>query len=341
MDLVFHPVLFVALLCAAAAAVALLWRQSGGGGPAVGDVATVTALYIYPVKSCAGVRVESFETDRLGPESDRRWILSDPGGAAITARECPATVLIRPELERDAEGRVTALVLRHPDDTGGEADALRLAAVPPDDACEDAVVRIFGQPVRARRYADARVGEWLEARIGRPARLLTLLPRDAHDRPIPAKYDTQPHEEGVGAAFADAFPWLLASESSLESLRGDCPLRDIDMRNFRPNIVVSGSRAWEEDSWHALRVGGCEFFNLKPCTRCVLTTANPDTGRRNRGGEPLKTLRRVRHTTLNGYRRDDSSVCFFGVNLVHTSARSSVRVGDTVTVRTLKREGEQ
>lgn len=60
--------------------------------------------------------------------------------------------------------------------------------------------------------------------------------------------------------------------------------------NFRPNIVVD-CPAYIEDKWNWIKIGDVIFQVIKPCTRCVLTTINPETGERNKDGEPLKTLK--------------------------------------------------
>jgi uncharacterized protein YcbX len=73
------------------------------------------------------------------------------------------------------------------------------------------------------------------------------------------------------------------------------------MLRFRPNIVVAGSLPYEEDAWQQFRIGDVEFFGVKPCARCVLTTIDPETGQKGR--EPLRTLatyRQWKHKILFG-----------------------------------------
>ncbi|MFO6485023.1 MOSC domain-containing protein [Escherichia coli] len=42
------------------------------------------------------------------------------------------------------------------------------------------------------------------------------------------------------------------------------------MEQFRPNLVVSGASAWQEDSWKVIRIGDVVFDVVKPCSRCIL-----------------------------------------------------------------------
>lgn len=93
---------------------------------------------------------------------------------------------------------------------------------------------------------------------------------------------------------------MLTTESSLKDLNEK--LKDgVDSRNFRPNVVVSGCPAWDEDRWLRVRLGEVELECFKPCTRwafiertaprCVLTTVHPDRGEKDSGMQPLKKLR--------------------------------------------------
>ncbi len=118
-------------------------------------------------------------------------------------------------------------------------------------------------------------------------------------------------------SFADAYPLLLVSEASLSDLnrRLSTPL---DMRRFRPNLVVSGCEPYAEDAISTLRIGSVSFRAVKRCERCVVTTVDPDTA--ERGHEPLRTLAR--------YRSAEGKV-WFGMNLIHDDA-GVLHSGDVV-----------
>lgn len=135
-----------------------------------------------------------------------------------------------------------------------------------------------------------------------PASLSSLEPRRAVD-PLWSP-------PGTETAFSDEFPYLIATLASLESANeavcaatgGRGPR--LDIRRFRPNVVVSGASPWEEDGWERLRIGGAVFDVAKPCSRCVMTTVDPDTGTRPREGpraEPLETLRALRSGKALGW----------------------------------------
>jgi uncharacterized protein YcbX len=122
-------------------------------------------------------------------------------------------------------------------------------------------------------------------------------------------------------SFADGYPFLLTSESSLDELNSRMGTA-IPMDRFRPNFVVTGSNAFAEDAWKKIHIGEAEFHVVKPCARCVITTIDQKTGEKS-GAEPLKTLAQ--------FRKKRGKV-LFGQNLIAENAGARVRVGDLVTV---------
>ena len=49
----------------------------------------VKELYIYPIKSLAGIRVENAKAEEMGFENDRRWMLIGEENQFITQRKYP------------------------------------------------------------------------------------------------------------------------------------------------------------------------------------------------------------------------------------------------------------
>jgi uncharacterized protein YcbX len=155
--------------------------------------------------------------------------------------------------------------------------------------------------------------EWFSTHLGRAARLVKLA--DANARSI-TKEGARPTDR---VSFADGFPFLLTSETSLEGLnRRRAAPRGMD--RFRPNIVVRGCGEHAEDSWRRLRIGEVDFRVARPCARCVVITTDQQTARRE--PEPLRTLA--------AYRLDDGKV-YFGQNLIHENL-GTIAVGDRVAV---------
>jgi uncharacterized protein len=273
----------------------------------------VTSLHRYPVKSMRGESLDAAVVEPWGLAGDRRWMLVDPDGTAITAREVNRLLLLVPELT-DAGLRIAA-----PD-----AGVAPLEVAEPDPA-RQVPVTIFSSRVTAAVAGDDAT-RWLTDLLGRPARLVHL--------DDPARRPTEP---GYGAtddvvSFADGYPLLLASEASLTALNdqvlagADHGRDPLPMTRFRPNLVVAGAEAWAEDDWRTIRVGGAGadgavFRLVKGCARCVMTTVDPDTAEREK--EPIASLARVR--------RFDRAT-WFGVNLVPDTPGATIRVGDRVEV---------
>lgn len=256
----------------------------------------LTAIRRYPVKSCRGHDLDSATVEPWGLAGDRRWMLVDADGVAVTARQQPRLVLVTPH--PDGGGlRVTA--------PGAEPlEVPRPAAGPQLD------VQVWADKVAATPASD-RAHAWFSAAIGVPLRLVYL--DDPTRRPVDAAYGLD--EDRV--SFADSYPLLLATEESLAEVGSE-----FSMLRFRPNLVVTGAPAWAEDGWRRIRVGDATFRVVKGCSRCVLTTIEPDTA--EKGPEPLRTLA--------AFRRWGGKV-WFGVNLVPDSPGAVLRVGDEVEIQ--------
>jgi uncharacterized protein YcbX len=164
-------------------------------------VARVSALHVYPVKALAGVALDAARVDDLGLTPDRRWMLVDADGRALTQREVPALVRLATALLGDGGVRVTA-----PDGSARE-----LHAAPPD--APRRLVRLFGDVIEAAA-SDAATDAWLARHVGVPCALVHL-PGDVV-RPVDPDY-AEPDDR---AAFSTATPcWWRARRRSPISTR--------------------------------------------------------------------------------------------------------------------------
>jgi uncharacterized protein YcbX len=268
----------------------------------------LTDLWRYPVKSCRGEQVRDAAVEPWGLAGDRRWMVVDLGGEVVTARERPRMVLVTPHLQDGA------LLLTGP----GRPDLI--VPVPPGD--ELIPVTVWDSKLLAAP-ADPAADAWFSEVIGEPARLVYL------DDPMRRPTDQTYSGPGDRVSFADGYPLLLTTESSLAGLNKHIAAGQrasegpLPMRRFRPSVVIEGAAPWAEDAWRLLRIGDVAFRAVKGCARCVLTMIDPDTAAS--GKEPIATLARIR--------RWDGQV-WFGVNLIPDSPRrdSSIRIGDPVEV---------
>ncbi|WP_312277347.1 YcbX family protein [Kosakonia cowanii] len=261
---------------------------------------TLSRLYIHPVKSMRGIGLTHALADASGLAFDRVFMVTQPDGTFITARQFPQMVRFLPSPLTDG------LHLTAPD---GSSAVIRFADFAPDAAPTE----VWGNHFTAL-IAPAAINQWLSGFFDREVQL-----RWVGTKPTRR---VKRHEE-VPLSFADGFPYLLTNEASLRDLQQRCPA-SVQMEQFRPNLVVTGAQAWEEDSWKVVRIGDVVFDVVKPCSRCIFTTVSPERGQKHPAGEPLATLQKFRTA-------QDSGDVDFGQNLI---ARNSgvIRSGDEVAV---------
>lgn len=262
----------------------------------------IAGITRYPVKSTAGVAVTAALVEPRGLQHDRRLMLVDADGRFLTARTYPR--LLRVACREEG----TSLLVSAP---GMAALRVEVAAsgltVP---------VTVWKSAVDALAVADA-ADDWFSRYLGVACRLVVMGP-GSHRAVDP---DFGRADDVV--SFADGYPILIISQASLDGLneRLEQPL---NMRRFRPNLVVTGCAAHAEDAWKRIRIGDeVELELVKHCSRCVLTTIDPDTAERHPHTEPLKTLA--------SYRRGEEGGVVFGMNAIPRRT-GRVHVGDEVTV---------
>ena len=261
----------------------------------------VSRLYIHPIKSLAGIRVDAFTLTDRGPANDRRWMLVDAEGEFITQRRHPRMVLLHTSLE-DGE-----LAVR---EQGDPHDILRIPAVP--EMGESLQVRIWDDVCTAL-HPFTHASDWFSRKLDMDVRLV-YMPEASH-RAVDADYAP----DGAITGFTDGYPLLLIGEASLDDLNARLTI-PVSMERFRPNIVMADAAAYAEDGLLRFTIGDIGFSGVKRCARCVLTTIDPATGLG--GKEPLRTLA--------GYRTVDGKV-MFGMNILHQGT-GMVRVGDRLMV---------
>lgn len=260
----------------------------------------IHSLYIYPVKSLAGIQVSSFHLDEFGPADDRRWMIVDPEREFVTQRSNPELALIKTRLD---SGQVFV-------DIPGEGE------FPLSPGTEECRVRVWRDWAKAV-YGDNPASAALSRYCGQTFRFV-YMPEETFRR-----VDASRVTEYRRVSFADGFPFLITNLASLDELNSRLDSA-IDMRRFRPNIVVEGAGAWDEDNWRSARIGETTFTLVKPCSRCVVTTVNPDQGVKSADLQPLRML--------GTYRRTSDGV-IFGMNAIHESD-GIIRVGDPITLNT-------
>lgn len=264
----------------------------------------VESIFIHPIKSGAALSVDQARVEPRGLEFDRRWMVVDEDGRFLTGREFPRLTLV------NCQPVDTILQCHAP------GMSVLEAAIPGDDS-EVIEVCVWKDEVLARVVSQA-ADAWFSRFLQRPVRLVYQPPeltRSIAGRPGAQSDDI--------VSFADGFPLLLLGTGSLHDLNARLD-QTVSARQFRPNLLISAQAPFAEDAWSRIRIGGVELDGFSPCTRCVFTTVDPDTGARSQSGEPFRTL--------SGYRRSKNPRgVIFGVNAIARS-EGVIRVGDPVAI---------
>ena len=260
---------------------------------------TLTAIWVYPIKSCRGIALQEAQVGPRGIARDRGWMIVNREGVFITQRLAPRLALIEPGMH------------------GGQlrlsAPGMPPAAVPLDASGAAVEVTVWRDRCVALDQG-AEAAAWLSHFLAMECRLVRLA--DDWVRPVDPVYAEATDQVG----FADGYPFLLTSESSLADLNGRLPA-PVPMNRFRPNLVIAGAEPYAEDRWRRIRIGELSFRVAKACARCVTTTVDQLRGVAD-GPEPLATLAR--------YRKQERGA-MFGQNLLH-DGHGRLRVGDEIEV---------
>jgi uncharacterized protein YcbX len=269
----------------------------------------IAELNLYPVKGCRGIALQTATLAATGAEmngiGDREWVVVDAESRFISQREQPRMTLIETRLTP------SSLLLKAP--------GMLLLEVPFASEGDVLEVQVWDDKIAAVTQGEI-ADVWLSRYLGAPVRLMRF---DYEGRRLAAHRYTG--KVDAPFKFADAFPLLVTNTASLAEVNnrlqrhGHAP---VAMNRFRPNIVLDGLPAFEEDYVRQLRIGPLTIRAVKPCARCSVPGVDPATGEHS----PLVP------DVLASMRATDNGV-LFGVNaIVVEGAGTSLRVCDTVEV---------
>ncbi len=262
----------------------------------------VSQLFIFPIKSLGPISLDEVVVEAAGFQGDRRFMLVDALGVFITQRTRPD--LTRFQVEVNEEG------YRVFDRLSGFSKVLNN-----NPQLLDALqVNLWDDHLEVREVGEGW-SDWFTELLDEPIHLVMQVPENP--RLIAEKYQTVGSEQ---SSFADSLPILVASEASyvqLEAVYGS----SIDYHRFRANMIVTGSDAFSEDTWHEISINSVRLFGAKPCARCQLINVEPATGDVDKGGV-LKALA--------SFRQKDNKV-YFGQQMVPIQW-GKIRVGDELTI---------
>jgi uncharacterized protein len=275
----------------------------------------VSELWIYPIKSCQGIPLQTAEVIPKGLLWDREMMVISRKGKFLTQRQFPQLAKVQIKLVHNS------LTLSVADSS---LDSLTFT---PSLQGEEVEVEVWSDRTKAIDQGDL-VAQWfhkvLELDSSKECRLVRQSPQ--YERKINpsfamAKKDT--------VSFADGYPCLLTTTASLaelnrrilETYEDSAPI--VSMDRFRSNIVVETEIPFDEDDWKTIQIGELQFAVVKPCSRCIIPTINQQTGDRNELKEPLRTLGTFRQFGEQGV--------MFGENMIPERS-GKISCGDRLKV---------
>ncbi|XP_066394810.1 uncharacterized protein [Miscanthus floridulus] len=295
----------------------------GGGEPA----ATVKSIFIYPIKSCRGLAVPQAPIAPTGFRWDRQWVVVNAKGRAYTQRVEPKLALVQVELPLEAfaeDWQPTPddhMVIRAPG-----MDTLKIPLAAEHTTIDDVSVWEWS----GSAYDEgAEAAEWFSTYFRKPSRLVRF--KEASEtRPTDPDF-----AQGYKITFTDCFPFLIASQGSLDALN-EILKEPVPMNRFRPNILVDGCHPYSEDLWKTIKINNLTFLGVKLCNRCKVPTINQENG--IPGTEPTETLLTFRSDQVLRPSHKNKRQVYFGQNLVCKESLSGkckgkiIKVGDPVYV---------
>lgn len=256
----------------------------------------VKELFIYPIKSLAGISCQVLSAQEMGFANDRRWMLIDADNKFITQRDHPIMsqfypTIISDKIEVSFRGKTHSFL----------------------------ITEFFGEPIQSSVWDDQSTvfevnlssSKWFSEQLGLDCKLVKII--NSGDR----KHSSTKLEQTFNVSLADSFPYLLIGTKSLDLLNEKLSEK-ITIHRFRPNIVIETQFPHEEDDFVAFSINKVQFKNGKPCGRCVMVNHNPLNGAVKK--EPLKTLAT--------YRNVNNSV-LFGTNIISLNS-GEIKVGDAL-----------
>ncbi|MFQ0973884.1 YcbX family protein [Gilliamella sp. CG35] len=262
-------------------------------------MSAVSQLFIYPIKSLAGIPLNTSNVVEGGFKYDRVLMISEPDGTFITARQFPELLKLKTAIVNNSIVVSTS---------NNESIAIQF-----DEFIEtNEPTEVWGNhftshiaPIRLNQFFSHILQKNVQLRwIG------TNLTRRTK------RYPQTP------VSFADGYPYLLLNEASFNYLQQRC-LEKLDIQQFRSNIIIQGALPFAEDGWKTIKIGDVIFDIVKPCSRCVLTTFNINTAKPLANNEPLNTLRY--------FRTDEQGEIDFGMNMIARNV-GSISIDDPVEI---------
>ena len=266
---------------------------------------TVSKIIIYPIKSLNGISVQKAKLTSTGFYNDRKFMLVDiRENKMITLREYPNLYQIKLSFIEDD-------IIQLENEKHKQAPLI-IKLNETESNTKTWIVNVWDDLVEVQSW-NIQADKWFSEAIGIKCQLVKMAP--GFFRQVDLRYANL----GKGVLFSDGFPYLICTETSLETLNHDLKNK-VTVFNFRPNILLKGSLPNEEFNWDYIKVNGYIFNSFKPCARCQVISIDPEKQKLNNEILPLMAKK---------YQKDKKIV--FGLNacLETNEVNGEIKVGDS------------
>ncbi|MRI00043.1 MOSC domain-containing protein [Kriegella sp. EG-1] len=251
-------------------------------------------FFIYPIKSTEGIRKSEVKVTSIGFDNDRYFAVANFKNEIVTARENAQLLKLKTELHNNTL-KITF-----------ENESITVLL---DSINNDIELSLFKKEV-AGKIINHEINDWLTGVLETESKLVCI------------NFNKLRKTDSTEISFNDCYPIHLISKESVASLNENLK-KPVALSRFRPNIIVSGADAFQEEHWSTISIGECEFKVVANTKRCTLITINPATGKKSTNQEPLRTI--AKENTSN-------SQANFGIYLVPTKL-GTIRKTDTFIVQ--------
>jgi uncharacterized protein YcbX len=262
----------------------------------------ISELYIYPIKSLGGIKLNKATITDRGFKYDRRWMLIDDNNRFISQRECAVMALFKTS--------ISGKFLTVTDTRTNTSISISLVTVNQNIK----IVKIWDDTCAAQSVSN-EADAWFTNALRMNTRLVYM--------PDDTKRFTDPEYTSADnlTSFSDAYPFMILGQSSLDDLNMRLN-NSLPINRFRPNIVFTGGKPYQEDIMDSFTINDIAFNGVKLCARCNIITI--DQYNASTSKEPTKTL--------SSYRVKNNKL-YFGQNLIHFGT-GTISVGDELLLLT-------
>ena len=267
----------------------------------------LSEIYIYPIKSCGGIQLESSRLTPSGLEFDRRFMLTSRDGMFMTQRQHRQMVFLKTDIKNEK------LLVWHKD----KKEDVLIIPSRAEQFSKQQEVEIWDEKWIGSVMPE-QINEWFSNKLNSDCQLVYM--KEGSLRRMKPKYSSS--RESV--SFADAAPLLVIGQSSMDDLNSRLD-ESITVNRFRPNLVFKSGESFQEDNWNAFRISGHPFRVTHRCVRCSVPNINQNSGQ----------IEKEPNRTLATFRKINSEI-FFGVNAVWDGLNSQeeykIHLGDAITL---------